>query len=95
MVGLQGRFGGGRRERLDDGGVEKNTAPRLRQDDGGSRELWAAVDGHGTASAVGVGAQSSGAQGRRKTTRRKNLSRDLWKSSAKIMHYNNVSLTEG
>ena len=31
--------------------------------------MWAAVDGHGTASAVGVGAQSSGAQGKRKTTR--------------------------
>jgi hypothetical protein len=32
MVGLQGRFGGGRRERLDDGGVEKNTAPVLSAD---------------------------------------------------------------
>ncbi len=33
MVGLQGRFGGGRRERLDDGGVEKkDTAPVLSAD---------------------------------------------------------------
>nr|BAC84880.1 hypothetical protein [Oryza sativa Japonica Group] len=44
---------------------------RMLSGDGSGRELWAAVvDGHGTASAGGVGAQSSGAQGkRRKTTR--------------------------